>query len=285
MRLSMETYAVRNLYNDEEAVKLLKKAGFDAYDYSLYHMEDDVLGEDYRKRAMSLRKIADEAGIACNQAHAPWDFKYGVDEISTLNYNYDRLIRSIEVASILGADNIIIHAVKMPDETLFEEFNLKFYKSFIPYCEKFNICVSVENLFGMVTVGDKTEFTPVFSDPQKHISFIKKINSKYINACVDVGHSAITGYLPEEVLAQFGNDTLKALHIHDNHFTNDDHALPGEGIMDWDKITKALSGINYNADLTLEIIGFMDGFNEDTILDGLKTAEKTGRDLINKILS
>ena len=125
MKLSVETYIFRERFDDQTAIQMIKDAGFDAFDYSMYWMSDgkDMLGEDYRERALKLRSLADKIGISCNQAHAPCDFRY-CDELNEANMAYCRLVRSIEIASILGAKNIIVHAIKeeLPDDVSFELF-------------------------------------------------------------------------------------------------------------------------------------------------------------------
>jgi len=149
MKLSNDTSILRNRYDDETAIRMLKAAGFDAFDYSAYgdKIENGILEGDYISHAMKLKEVMEEVGIVCNQAHAPFNFTYEdtLDESGDL---YAKLIRSMHIASILGAKNIIIHTIriKVPEEE-FIEYNKEFYKGIIPYCEKFNICASVENLF------------------------------------------------------------------------------------------------------------------------------------------
>lgn len=281
MKLSIETYVMRERFGDEKAIEMIKKAGFDCYDYSLYWFGDgrDVLGDDYLTHAEKLKKISDSLGIECNQAHAPFDITH-TDEFDISNTAYLRIVRSLEFASILGAKNIIVHAIKdnLPKDIDFFELNRRFYLSLEPYCKKFNICISVENLFGW-----EEKATPVLSDPQEHKAFVKSLNSPWFNICIDVGHSAVTGYKPAEVISAMDNKVLKALHIHDNDCFSDKHLLPYTDSFNWHEIMTALSGIDYKGELTLEIFGFLRRLPVDLIFDALVFAEKTGRKLIAEI--
>ena len=65
MRLSIETYVFREHFGDNVAIKMIKDAGFDAFDYSMFWAteKNDMLGDDYRERALALRGYADEIGI------------------------------------------------------------------------------------------------------------------------------------------------------------------------------------------------------------------------------
>jgi len=284
MILSVETNVLRDKYDDETAVRMIREAGFDAYDYSMFHAkgERDMLGNDYVERAYKLRKIADEIGILCRQAHAPFDFEY-TDETDISNPRYLKLVRSLEVASILGAKNIVVHTVNknLPKDFDLESFSRNFYKSFIPYCEKYNINISVENLVGIIP--ETKEKFPVFSDPVKHIEFVKSLNCEYFNICIDVGHSALLGYMPENVIKSMDNKLFKTIHVHDNDFERDSHVLPYEGKIDWEAVTSALAKIKYDGDFSFELEGLFYRLDDALLPAGLKFAEATGRVLIDKI--
>lgn len=77
MKLSTETYVLRERFDDRTAVKMIKDAGFDCFDYLMYWVRNhvrDMLGDNYIEKAKDLRKYADSLGICCNRPHAPFDF-------------------------------------------------------------------------------------------------------------------------------------------------------------------------------------------------------------------
>ena len=284
MLLSVDTNVLRDKYDDITAIKMIKEAGFDAYDYSMFRAkgERDMLGDDYIERARNLRKISDEIGILCRQAHAPFSFQY-TNKIDISDPEYLKIVRSMEVASILDAKNIIVHTVKkdLPDGFELEDYSREFYRSFIPYCEKYNINISVENLVGRHP--ETKEKFEVFSNPLKHIEFVKSLESKYFNICIDVGHSALLGYMPEDVINAMDSSLFKTIHIHDNDFERDSHVLPYEGKTDWEAVTKALANVGYEGDFSFEIEGLFYRLDDALLPAGLKFAEATGRVLIEKI--
>ena len=104
MRLSVETYILREMFSDESALRMIREAGFDAFDYSFYWVSDgtDMLRQDFLQRASLLRRLADDLGLFCNQAHAPFEMEYG-DAFDLTNTNYLRLVRCLEFAAVLGA--------------------------------------------------------------------------------------------------------------------------------------------------------------------------------------
>lgn len=286
MKLSMETYALRESFDDETAIRMLKNAGFDAIDYSMYGFKDDkdILQEDYYHRALKLKGLLEEENMVCNQAHAPFELNFD-DSLDMSNNKYCRLIRSIEVAAVLGAENIVVHAIRdrKPKDVDFKEYNKRFYEGLIPYCEKFKICVSVENLF-LRAEYDNEIFFSTFKNAKEHNEFVKEIDSPWINACVDTGHCSLTGFNPAEWIKSMDCSILKSLHIQDNDYAKKDfHRLPYGGSIDWDEVCFALAEKGYDGDLTLEVFGFLQNQDSRLLEFSLKYAEQVGRVLIDKI--
>lgn len=289
MKLSTETGWLRRRFDDKTAIRMIKEAGFDAFDYSFCYMldqpEKDILREDYLERAYELKEYMDEIGIVCNQSHAPLDFRH-TDEISLNDMKYLRNVRSIEISSILGAKSIIVHALGsvLKSDLDYFEYNRAYLRSYIPYCEKFNMHISVENL--NTTDAEKRAIgIPGLTTPQEVISWVKSLDSDWFNICVDTGHSAITGVEPEDMISAMNNKQLMALHIHDNNRLKDQHLLPYEGVLNWDNITAALKKIDYKGDFTLESTNFFSGVPDELLMPSLKYAMETGRFLMNKILN
>ena len=280
MKLSVELYTLAQRFGDFKAVEIAKKAGFDAIDYSYYYDKecDDVLGDGYKEYAKKLREHLDEVGIFCNQAHAPFTFKYGMEKnISEQKYLW--MVHALESASILGATNIVVHAVNVPEGVNFEEYNVQYYKSFIPYCEKFGIHIAVENLFNRDT--KRKRITGKLGSPAELNSIVEKINSPWVVACVDIGHAALTGYEPEDFIKGMNPNILKALHVQDNDYIDDRHILPYTGQLNWEAIMSSLKKVDYDGDLTFEIIKYLDRFPDELFSEVLKFSALVGKHLIS----
>lgn len=280
MRLSVELYTLCDRYGANKAIEMLKDAGFCAVDYSYYwHQENDtVLGDQYREYAEKIRAHLDHNGIVCNQAHAPFSLEYGCAWDET-DEKYLRLVRAMESASILGAENIVVHAIKVPGGVDMEQYNIEFYKSLLPYCEKFGIHIAVENLFSRDV--KRKRLIGRLGSPQELNRMIEKINSPWAVACVDIGHAALTGYEPEDFIRGMNPAFLKALHIQDNDYLEDRHFLPYTGELNWEAIVKSLKEIGYRGDFTLEIVKYLDRFPDELIPEALKFAHTVGEHLVS----
>lgn len=282
MKLSIESFALSQKLGDKGAFDAIKKSGFDAVDYSYYWRnseEETLFGENFRNYAQDLRNYLDKIGLECSQAHAPFPAPL-LDVYTEENMQYRNVVRSIESASILGAKTIIVHAVtSFDDKKLLEECNVRFYRSLIPYCEKFNICVAVENLF--YTDKKRNCKKGIFGTPEELKNIIKKINSPYIVGCIDIGHASLTAGEPEDFILKSDFTKIKALHVQDNDYLSDAHTLPFLGKLNFENIMGALKQVNYDGDLTFEIFHFLSRFPKELLPDALNLAVKVGRYLIS----
>lgn len=289
MKLSIETYELSRRYGDQKAIKLAKEAGFDSIDYSYYWLNstatEAVLGESYKEYAKTLRAYLDEIGITCNQAHAP--FGVNPDEpLDLTSKGFLETVRAIESASILGADNIIVHSLNCPKETV-KEKNLAFFRALEPYAKNAGIHISLENLFRgaesyYCLKNGSIVFDGLFGTPQEINSLLDELSDTF-TLCVDLGHAAITRNNPSEFLRNIRTNRLHALHVQDTDFKGDRHFLPYTGLLNWNEISKAIADINYDGDLTLEVFKYLGGFDDELIPSALSFAHTIGRHIISKI--
>ena len=197
MLLSTQTSRLQNKFGYKKAFEILKNAGFDAFDLSLFHPTDDNDGlykENFREYAKELRAYADSLGIVCNQSHAP--FPSSTADRAQDKPIYDSIVHAMEIASILGAKDIVVHPKQhLPyraNEKVLKEINMEFYKSLIPYCEKFNINVAVENMWQSNPVGGAI-VNSTCARVEEFCEYIDDIGSERIVACLDTGHVSLCG--------------------------------------------------------------------------------------------
>lgn len=288
MLLTTQTHVLAAKFGIQECVKMLAKAGFDAYDMSLFDMirdpNYDFIQPDWRERAQTLRKVADEAGIACTQAHAPFPSSVGDPEKDAKLF--DAIVQAMEIASILGAKVIIVHPKQHMQyaghaHTL-RQINIDFYRSLIPYCEKFNIKVATENMW-QYAPGTKTPVDSVCASSEEFCDYIDSIGSPWITACLDVGHVVLVNRDLPGMIRALGHDRLLALHIHDNDFTADNHALPYQRSMDFPAMLQALADIDYAGDFTFECDCFYKRMPNRLLDDAATFLCATGRAMVAEI--
>ena len=182
MKISTTTgdYFVRG-FSAKEAVKYIADAGFDYADFTFSAFRDrEAWNKEYFEE---LKKYADSLNISFNQAHAPFPTSVGDEERDVEIFS--SVVRSMEFASILGVKHIVVHpkqhlTYKGNEETL-KKMNYDFYRALIPYCEKYQIKVAIENMWQK----DKLRNYIVKStcaDPAEHVEYIDMLNSPLIVA-------------------------------------------------------------------------------------------------------
>ncbi|MBO5510501.1 MAG: sugar phosphate isomerase/epimerase [Clostridia bacterium] len=284
MKLSMETYGLRRRYGDFEAARLIREAGFDCVDYSCYYWKEQAhaLEDGYREYARALRTHLDGLGLVCNQSHAPFDTKYGQPfELSCGTFR--NVTRAIEVASILGAEQIVVHSIAMPKELTEDTeathaYAMEYYHALLPFAEEFGIRIAVENLF--VRHKEKFVYSGRLNRPDTLSRVVRELDSPWATACLDMGHAAMVGYEPENFVRGMDKGLLGAVHFQDGDYIEDWHTLPYLGQYHWAEIMKALAETGYRGDLTFEIYKYYQNLPDEAIPHALKMAEAVGRGLI-----
>ncbi len=286
MLLSSTTEPLNTILSDREAIRIIKEAGFDAFDITLTEMLRDencaFNSKNYVQEAQALREYADSIGIVCNQAHAPFHSSCGEPERDA--YIYKTIVRSIEVAAILGAKVIVIHPKQHLEylenrEELFE-INIEFYKSLIPYAEKFNIKIAVENMWRHNN-NNNSITESVCSRAKEFCEYIDTLDSEWIVGCLDLGHTSLVGADTTEFIKKMGNKRLQALHVHDTDFIHDSHTVPFLEKMNYTEIAKALGEIDYKGDITFEVISFFRNKPKELLPSCYRFAHDIGRYLMN----
>ena len=276
MILANEFYEAWKYCGIEDGAKLLKDVGFDGVDMSYYYDASEFfLGEDYREKALAVKTAFEKNGLVCNQAHAPIECYYGM-MLDDSAPEYVRVKRALESAAIIGAKQIVVEGTEVPaphTSYLNLDYNYKFYKSLEPLCREFGIVVAVENL------------RKSFTYPDLMNEIIRRLNSPYFKALVDVGHTWCRADMqPGEYIRSLDPGILCGLHIHDTHGIRkgaDEHLVPWMAELDYEDLLQALKDVGYGGDFTLETTGFVRNYASKGLLEpALRFTEAVGRRLI-----
>lgn len=279
MKLSTSTSRIERNFGMKKAIKMLAEAGFDAIDFSTFFEEyyTEVHDKSYY---LDIKKYAEDNGIYFNQAHGPDGSSFLDEEENKKRYN--EVLVTMKNASYVGAETIIIHPCQHLEyhlegnsEKLFE-YNIKFYKSLIPYCEEYGIKVAVENMWQYPKMISHS----TCSRPEEFIRYVDEIGSPWIVSCLDIGHCMLCREQPDEFIKKM-DFRLTNLHVHDVDGIEDLHTLPFFGITDWHSVMKALKEIGYKGDLTYEANGFLVDKPLELYPQYLKLMTETGRYLIS----
>ena len=283
MRISTEIGSIAKIVGMEKSVELCAKAGFDAWDFSMFDMcridrstmlpipsTSPLSGNEALAFARKLKQIGLDNGIICNQSHAP----FPVYAPAVRNY----LKRAIECTAEAGGAICVIH----PDNFKSAEENCEMYAELLPFAKEHGVKIATENMWCWDKEKDESSFAACATgaDFKKHLDLI---NDEYFVACLDLGHAEMRGSGDGAVhMIKTLGHWVQALHIHDNDRWHDSHQIPFSMDIDFDAIVKALKEIDYQGDFTLEANSFLNGYTPENVLDGLIKLRKSVRKLADQ---
>ena len=277
--LTIESYRAWESFGIDKGFQTIKEAGFDGLDLSFYWKAAPALcGDDYREKALEIKNALAKHGLSCTQAHAPFDFLYGMKQDDSC-FEYLSIKRAIEACGIIGIDHIVVHGVKVPAPACSRmnmEYNYNYYKTFEPLCKKFGVKIAVENLMASFTYPD------LLND------ILKQLDSPYFVGLVDVGHAWLRGGIqPAEFIRQMDKGVVKGLHIQDTHGMElgvDEHLVPYMANIDFAELIKALKEYGYDGEFTMECPRFLEFYaKHDLLAPALTFAQAVGRKLVNEL--
>ena len=270
MKTSTEIYSASRLVGEKKAVELIGKAGFDAWDLSLFSMarwdwENDRVYDiphplresGYLSFVRELRSIAEAYGMVCNQSHAPFPSQ---------NMSTDILKRAIECTAEAGGEICIVH----PSPFVSTEENAEFYSSLLPFAKEHNVKIATENMWSWDKEKGHSSFAACATS-ESFCSVIDAVGDPYLVACLDIGHAEMrgSGEGAAKMIRALGS-RLAALHIHDNDLLHDSHQIPFSMQIDFAEVAKALKDIGYSGYLTLEADSYLNAYTAENALVGVK---------------
>ena len=208
MILSTTTRQLFSEFGYQKGIEVAKECGFDAIDIGFMRdiIENEEFSEqNYEKTCDMLLKEVKNSGLYFNQAHAPYpSMRFRNTHETAEEYNKrikPHIVRSIKMAGILGAKQIVVHpidATSRPDINQ-KELNLEFFNSLVPLCREFNIKIAIENMwkysseFGRIVAN-------VCSFGRELADYFDALDERYFTVCLDVGHSSLVGQHAHEAI-------------------------------------------------------------------------------------
>lgn len=270
MKISTEIGSAAKLVGEEKAVEYVAKAGFDAWDFSMFAMFDHdkethtikrgshvLSGDGYLSFARKLKNIADSCGIVCNQTHAPFPSYWPDAE--------EYLKRAIECTAEVGGKICVIH----PNNNKTAEENAEMYRSLLEFSKGYGVKIATENMWNWSAELGHSVFAAC-ATPDSFNAHLDAVNDECLVACLDIGHAEMLGSDTSavEMVYKLGK-RLKALHIHDNDKLKDSHQIPLSMNIDFPPIIRALKEIGYDGYFTLEASRYLPVYSADDVFGGL----------------
>ncbi len=280
MKISTEIASAARIIGEQKAVELYAKAGFDAWDFSMFDMArynwqtaqyiptgHPLSGSRYLDFARELKQIGLDNGIHCNQSHAP--FPSNCPEIHAF------LKRAIECTAEAGGSICVIH----PDNNKSPEENAEMYFELLPFAKSCHVKIATENMWNWDNSKGHSSFAACATG-ESFCRHIDAVNDDSFVACLDIGHAEMkgSGDGAANMIRALGH-RLQALHIHDNDQLHDSHQIPFSMDINFTDVVKALQDIQYNGYFTLEADCYLKAYDPDTVFEGMKKLAQSAKKL------
>lgn len=282
MKISTEIASIAKHIGEERAIEYLAKAGFDAWDFSMFNMclydwktkeisksDHPLSGNNYLAFARKLRQVGLDNGVVCNQSHAP----FPTASLKMRPY----LKRAIECTAEAGGKICIIH----PDNNKVAEENAKMYLELLSFSKSYGVKIATENMWNWDQKKNESSFAAC-ATPESFCAHLNAVNDTDFIACLDIGHAEMrgSGTSAVEMIEALGKK-LQALHIHDNDKWYDLHQIPFSMKIDFSEIVNALNKSGYDGYFTLEADTFLKDYTSETLCEGVEQLAFAARKLAN----
>ena len=221
----------------EEVLPAIAASGFRTIEVATARTHIDLKDSARFER---VREQADRLGLRVRSLHAP--FGQGIDltdadaGIRRLSLRHFR--EAADLLQCLGGDLYVIHPGGEDHNWIWEKQE--------------RLGRSVEGLTEVWQMCRERRLKLVVETPLPHLLggsltdlewILARIPAEGTGVCVDTSHTSLGGTLFAAIDRL--SDRLVHLQASDNHGKHDDHLPPGEGIIDWPAVTRALERARY----------------------------------------
>ena len=214
----------------------------------------DVLLGDWKPRAAEIRRMLTgfrgRLGI-----HGPFHgFTIATSDPEIRVIVTKRLIQGLDVCDALGADQMVVHS----PYTTWEHHNAVTsgglrQKTLDRVHGVLDPVVRVAEMRGVTLVLENIED----KDPASRVALARSFNNRFVRVSLDTGHAnyayGSTGAPPVDGYVHAAGDMLEHVHLQDTDGYSDRHWPPGEGIIRWVEVFRALATLSSKPRVLLEL--------------------------------
>lgn len=276
-------------YPIRKTLEMLREAGFTVIDWFvpecelLSNADPASNSERWERWAGEVREMAERLGICFHQMHA-------LDQNFARGENYAEYInrmteRSFCAAKILGVRNVAIHPIiSMPDRRYFDaclEDNVDYFRRLADLAAHYDLRLGIENMLAKRHFDGEVDwrFCTCWQD---HRALVEAIDCENVGYCFDVGHAHYTNTDVYATPVAMGR-RLFAIHVHDNDTFSDQHLLPWQGTLDFERFASGLAVSGYDGDMTMEVINAANRMPEPMAKHTLQAIYESARYLADRV--
>jgi sugar phosphate isomerase/epimerase len=228
-----------------ERLRLIKEAGFDS---TMLWWGDQVAFWDFDKEKLidQVRRtdlIIENIHLPYYEIHHLWDKNLqSIDVIKGLKEGIDDCHR-------FGIEGMVIHV----ENDLLIDYNKN---------------IGLENLRRLVCEAEEKDIIIAIENSKNNqiIEYVlEELISNHLKLCYDSSHDWLLGGSKGDMILKY-SDRLQYLHLSDNDLVFDRHWIPGDGMIQWEKIVKNLKEAQYRGTVSFEVCPFDYTVNSEELL-------------------
>ncbi|MDZ4770208.1 MAG: sugar phosphate isomerase/epimerase family protein [Chloroflexota bacterium] len=178
--------------------------------------------------------------------HGPFmDMAVGSPDVQIERVVKGRFRHALEIARDLGARLVVLHANHIPNirneeyRSGWQRRNVDFWADIAVTAQRVGVLAAVENMW---------EYDPyIIGD------VLKTLNSPYIRACLDVGHTHLYSEVPFDEWLTVMAPYLAHVHLNNNDGIDDNHRSLNQGVVGYDTVLPRLRALPTPPTMTLEM--------------------------------
>lgn len=233
MFVRCESKPINENISNEESVVQIAKAGFDKVFLSF---QNDHLNNEFEK----YLKLCKDNKLEIIFVHLGYRTSPGIATIWEEGKEGDTLVSDYKKdLDIMAKHNLtlaVMHVTKGSKQSPMSQIGIKRWTEFIDYAKDLGICIALEN-----TVWP--DYLEVIYD---------NIKNPNLTFCYDSGHDH--AHFKDAYDFEKLGKKISCIHLHDNDGNADQHLLPFDGNINWDKLIKRLKNNNYKGVITGEMV-------------------------------
>lgn len=161
------------------------------------------------------------------------------------HWNPGELREEIGLAASIGASTLVVHPICFGLVGPGDRFDAGEIARVAADGVVVGVRIALENVRNSIWALDRV-LDAIGDDPEE----------TNVGICVDVGHALLSsdaGDRPVRTYLERYHSALVHLHLHDNGGVDDDHLVPGEGVLEWSRLVETLSELEYVGSAALEV--------------------------------
>ena len=202
--------------------------------------------------APEIRRILDDADLTADSLHGYFDlekdngppFDLSAADPAARQQALDLMRGEANFARVLGCTDIIVHPVGLgpsADDPARPSALAESASHLAHLGRQTGVRFLIENMP-----------PPMFGcRPDVLRSIVDTVNSPHVGLAYDAGHATLAGQ-PVETVHIMG-PRLWGVHLHDSGGKEDDHLIPGMGVVPFDDVARALAAVGYSGTFILEV--------------------------------